>query len=47
MAEKDLPNFEVFDGDEGPSRYTPVGKTPTHTIDLQNLVDELSASVVL
>ena len=47
MAEKDLPNFEIFDGDEGPSRYTPVVKTPTHTIDLQNLVDELSASVVL
>jgi len=47
MGEKDLPDFELFDGDEGPSRYTPVGKTPTHTIDLQNLVDELSASVVL
>ena len=28
MAEKDLPNFEIFDGDEGPSRYTPVVKTP-------------------
>jgi two-component system, cell cycle sensor histidine kinase and response regulator CckA len=47
MAEKDLPNFELLDGDEEPSRYTPVGRTPTHTIDLQNLVDELSASVVL
>jgi two-component system cell cycle sensor histidine kinase/response regulator CckA len=47
MGEKDLPDFELFDGEEGPSRYTPVVKTPTHTIDLQNLVDELSASVVL
>jgi two-component system, cell cycle sensor histidine kinase and response regulator CckA len=47
MGEKDLPNFGLLDGDEEPSKYTPVGKTPTHTIDLQNLVDELSASVVL
>jgi nitrogen-specific signal transduction histidine kinase len=47
MGEKDLPDFELFGGDEGPSKYTPFVKAPTHTIDLQNLVDELSASVVL
>ena len=47
MSYRDLPNFDVFDVGEGFSSHSIIGKTPTHTIDLQNLVDELSASVVL
>ncbi len=43
----DLPDFDVFTPEEGQRRYPVGGKTPTHTIDLQNLVDELNATVVL
>lgn len=47
MSYRDLPNFDVFDVGEGFSSHSIIGKTPTHTIDLQTLVAELSASVVL
>ncbi len=47
MSDRDLPDFDDLNEYEGLPSRSPAGKTPTHTIDLQNLVDELSASVVL
>ncbi len=47
MAETDLPDFDNFNLEEIPPRYPWLYKAPSHTIDLQNLVDELNATVVL
>src|SRR5512144_2452030 len=47
MAETDLPDFDNFTMEEAPRRYPWLAKAPSHTIDLQNLVDELNATVVL
>src|SRR5271157_2234222 len=47
MSDRDLPDFDDLNEYEGLPSRSPAGQTPTHTIDLQNLVDELSASVVL
>ncbi len=47
MAETDPPNFDIFTEEELPSRYPQLGKLPSHSIDLQTLVNELNATVVL
>jgi two-component system, cell cycle sensor histidine kinase and response regulator CckA len=47
IIDSDLPDFDFYEADGRPSRFSGIGNAPTHTIDLQTLVDELSASVVL